>query len=67
MTEFYVELQDADGTCYGATNWRGEVAYFDDLEEARLFAKAQLNDEFILTRVISVGNDRSRVIDFFQR
>ena len=67
MTEFYVELQDADGTCYGATDSTGEIAYFDELDEARLFAKAQLNDEFILSRVIGVGNDRSRVMDFFQR
>ena len=67
MTEFYVELQDADGTCYGATDRTGEVAYFDDLDEARMFAKDQLTDEFILSRVIGVGNDRSRVMDFFQR
>lgn len=64
MTSFYVELQDADGTCYGATDRTGEVVYFDELDEARLFAKAQLNDEFIVSRVIGY---RSRVVDFFQR
>ena len=66
MTEFYVELQDADGTCYGATYFNDdEVVYFDDLDEARQFAKSQLNDTYILTRVIN--SDNGRVMDFFER
>jgi hypothetical protein len=64
MSEFYVELQDANGTYYGATDLTGEVAYFYDLDDARLFAKAKLDEQFILARVI---DDRSRVVDFFQR
>jgi len=64
MTEFYVQLQDADGTGYVATGFTDEVVYFDDLDEARLFAKDQLDDEFILASVIT---DKGRVVDFFQR
>ena len=64
MNEYYVELQDAQGTGYGATDFTGEVAFFDDLDEARMFAKAQLDEQFILARVI---DDRGRVVDFFRR
>jgi hypothetical protein len=64
MTEFYVELQDANGTCYGATDFTGEVAYFDDLDEARMFAKAQLDEQFILARV--VNDQTGRIMDFFK-
>ena len=64
MTEFYVQLQDADGTGYVATGIADEVVYFDDLDEARLFAKDQLDDEFILASVIT---DKGRVVDFFRR
>jgi hypothetical protein len=64
MTEFYIELQDADGTCYGATGITDEVAYFDDLDEARMFAKAQLNDEYILSRI--VNDQTGRIVDFFK-
>jgi hypothetical protein len=64
MTEFYVELQDADGTYYGATDRTGEVAYFDDLDEARMFAKAQLDDQYILARV--VNDQTGRIVDFFK-
>ena len=63
MTEYYIELQDAQGTCYGATDITGEVAYFDDLDEARLFAKAQLDEQFILSRV--VNDQTGRIMDFF--
>ena len=66
MTEFYVELQDADGTCYGTTDaWTDQTVYFEDLDEARMFAKSQLDDTYILTRVINADN--GRVVDFFQR
>ena len=68
MTEFYVELQDADGTCFGATDpWTDETIYFEDLEEARMWAKSQLDETYILARVIETGRDRTRVMDFFQR
>ena len=67
MTEFIVELQDADGTCYGTTDpWTDEALYFEDLDEARIFAKSQLSEEYILARVIESGR-RGRVVDFFQR
>lgn len=65
MTEYYVELQDAAGTYYGATDFTGESAYFDDLDEARMFAKAQLDEQFILARI--VDNQTGRIMDFFQR
>ena len=66
MTEFYVELQDADGTCYGTTDpWTDETIYFEDLDDARMYAKNQVSDEYILARVIEAG--RGRVVDFFQK
>ena len=66
MNEFIVELQDADGTCYGTTDkWTDETLYFEDLDEARMYAKSQLSEEYILTRVIETN--RYRVLDFFQR
>ena len=66
MNEFYVELQDKDGTCYGTTDaWNDETLYFECLDEARMYAKSRVGDEYILARVIEAG--RGRVIDFFQR
>lgn len=65
MNEFYVELQDAQGTYFGTTDpWTDEVIYFEDLNEARMYAKSQLDDQFILARVIDA--DSHRVVDFFQ-
>jgi hypothetical protein len=64
MTEFYVELQDANGTYYGTIDFTGEAAYFDDLDEARMFAKAQLDEQFILSRI--VNDQTGRIIDFFE-
>lgn len=67
MTEFYVELQDAAGTCYGTTDsWTDEALYFEDLDEARMYAKGQLVEPIVLARVIEVGH-RGRVVDFFGR
>ncbi len=63
MAEYYIELQDARGTCYGATDITGEVAYFEDLDEARMFAKAQLDEQYILSRV--VNDQTGRIMDFF--
>lgn len=65
MNEYYIELQDADGTYYGSTNFVGEVVYFEELDEARLFAKGQLKEHYILARVINAQTQR--VVDFFQR
>jgi len=66
MNEFYVELQDADGTCYGTTDaWTDQTVYFEDLDEARMYAKSQLDSTYILARVIEANT--GRVVDFFQR
>lgn len=66
MTEFYVEVLDAYGTAYGATDpWTDETLYFEDLEEARMWAKSQLDETYTLARVVESG--RGRVVDFFQR
>jgi len=66
MTEFYIQLQDADGTCYGTSDpWTDETIYFEELDEARMFAKGQLNEQFILAQVINYQT--GRVVDFFQR
>lgn len=65
MNEFYVELQDRDGTYYGTTDWHDEPLYFEELDDARMYAKDQLDDQYILARVIDTGS--GRVVDFFQR
>lgn len=66
MNEYYVELQDTDGTCYGTADpWTDETLYFEDLAEARMYAKGQLDGHYILARVIDAGS--GRVVDFFQR
>jgi hypothetical protein len=65
MTEFYVQVQDADGTCYGTSDHAGdETIYFEELDEARMFAKAQLDEQFILAQVINYQT--GRVVDFFR-
>lgn len=66
MNEYYVELQDASGTAYGTTDpWTDDFLYFEDLDEARMYARGRLDDTFILARVIDTG--KHRVVDFFQR
>lgn len=66
MTEFYVELQDANGTGYCTTYpFSDETIYFEDLEEVRMYAKSRVSDEYILARVIESG--RGNVVDFFQK
>lgn len=65
MKEFYVELQDACGTAYGTVDpFTDEQIYFDDLDEARLYAKSRLNNDFVLARVIDCN--AHRVVDFFE-
>jgi len=66
VREFEVQLQDADGTCYGTTcPWTNETIYFEDLDEARVYAKNRVSEQYTLAQVIEVG--RGRVVDFFQR
>ena len=66
MNEFYVEVLDANGTACGTTDpWTDETIYFEDIEEARMYAKSQLDDTYILARVVESG--RGRVVDWFQR
>lgn len=66
VNEFYVELQDKNGTCYGTTDpWTDEAITFDDIDEARMYAKGKLDDQFILARIVETG--KNRVVDFFQR
>ena len=54
--EYSVLLYDAVGTGRGA-----DVESFDDLDEARLYAKGQLDDFIVVTKVREDGN----VIDFW--
>ena len=54
--EYSVLLYDAVGTGYGA-----DVESFDDLDEARLYAKGQLDDFIVVTKVREDGN----VVDFW--
>lgn len=65
MTTYYVELQDASGTYYDATcRWSLETIYFEDLDEARMYAKSQLSEQYIVSRVID--NTTYNVVDYFQ-
>jgi hypothetical protein len=64
MNEYYIELQDAQGTGYGCTDIAGNEMYFEDLNEARLFAKSKLKDHIVMTRIIDVQTND--VVDFFE-
>lgn len=65
MSEYYVDLEDANGTSYGTVDRNDEVIYFDDIDEARMYAKDQLSEEYIVVKVIDAGS--KRVVDFFKR
>ena len=54
--EYSVLLYDTDGTVRGAG-----VECFDDLDDARLYAKGQLDDFIVVTKVCEDGN----VVDFW--
>ena len=54
--EYSVLLYDAGGTGRGA-----DVESFDDLDDARLYAKGQLDDFIVVTKVREDGN----VVDFW--
>jgi len=54
--EYSVLLYDAVGTGRGA-----DVESFDDLDDARLYAKGQLDDFIVVTKVREDGN----VVDFW--
>ena len=58
-TDYEVVLEDANGTLYCA-----EHSYFDDLDQARLYAKSQLSEEIVCVKITT---DRGDVVDFFQR
>jgi hypothetical protein len=64
MNEYYIELQDAQGTGYGCTDIAGNEMYFEDLNEARLYAKSKLKEHIVLTRIIDAQSHN--VIDFFE-
>ena len=64
MTEFYVQMQDANGTAYGTCYpFTDDTIYFDDIAEAKMYAKGRLSDEYILAQVIDAYT--GRVVDFF--
>ena len=66
MDEFYIELQDSNGTGYGVVDkWTGEELYFENLEDASLEAKARVESDYPLARVINVRT--GKVVDWFQR
>lgn len=64
MSEYYIELHDAQGTGYCADDISGEVVFFEDLDEARMFAKDSLTEEYVLARIVDAKN--KRVVDFFK-
>ena len=59
MDEFYVEVQDADGTAYVCDG------SYDDLDGARLAAKSSLRDKYVAARVINATT--KEVAYFFKR
>ena len=63
MTEYYIEMQDAEGTSYGSTDIMDNIIYYDDLDEARMDAKNSLSDFFVVSRIIDTQT--KRVVDFF--
>lgn len=56
--EYFIHLEDADGTGYGA-----DIEWFEDLNEARLYAKSQVKGHIVVVKICSPGGD---VVDFFQ-
>ena len=63
--EYYIELQDAEGTGYLYTDNIDNQIYFEDLDEARMDAKSSLKDDIVLARIIDVQT--CRVVDFFEK
>jgi hypothetical protein len=58
MDEYYIDLQDKNGTSYGCSDkWNNEL-YFDDLEDAKMTAKSMLKDHIVLARVINTKNEQ---------
>ena len=55
--EFFVYLEDGRGTSYCA-----DIDCFDDLQEARLYAKSCLKEDIFLVKII---DSRGAVIDYF--
>lgn len=64
MNEYYIELQDTRGTGYIADDRYGDAIYYEDIVEARLAAKGNLNDQFVLARIIDVQT--RQVVDCFK-
>lgn len=56
--EYFIHLEDADSTGYGA-----DIEWFEDLDEARLYAKSQVKGDIVLVKICTQGGD---VVDFFQ-
>ena len=63
--EYYIELQDAQGTAYGCVDHFDNEMYFEDLDEARIYAKSRLDNHIVLVRI--VDNHTNNVVDFFEK
>ena len=64
MNEFYVEVQDADGTAYVHNDITRNVVCYETLEAARFAAKSCLTDKYVVARVINAVTHE--VSDFFE-
>ena len=64
MKEFYIELQDENGTGYGCVYKNGEEMYFDNIDEARLYAKSRVDETYILARVVDA--ETHSIVDFYE-
>ena len=66
MTEYWIELQDENGTGYGhCYPFSNDEIIHEDLDEARMDAKSSLKDDIVLARIIDVQT--RRVVDFFEK
>lgn len=64
MNEYYVEVQYADGTCAYCVDRNDDPLYFEDIKDACLYAKDQIDKTYVLARVINAQT--GSVEEFFK-
>lgn len=62
--QYYVEVQYADGTCAFCADRNDDPLYFEDIRDACLYAKGQIDETYVLARVINAQT--RRVENFFK-
>ena len=65
MTEYYIHLEDENGTGYGHSYpFSNDEIIHEDLDEARMDAKNQLRGRIVLAKIVDKRN--GRVVDYFE-